>query len=143
MNLGREIIKPFNLILISSMAFNVAFADKPKKCPSVSDLKKIMVKLSDVFEKEPGTQKCCTANGFPYWEKGRWGVVEFIDSYGTENTWAVSLHDVSADNAEEALKSTNYGLLELRFAYGPANNFGHWYCSYYSSQGDVAVWLRN
>ena len=120
-----------------------ASSQKPTKCPSVSALQTIRIQKNDLFEIKPGRWTCCNANGFPYYVDGTWGMRKFVSHYDTNDKWAFSLHEIQANSAEESLKKFNKDLYTLTFAYGPTKAMQSWYCSYFSSSGDVGVWLRD
>lgn len=123
-----------------ALASNPAQVTKPNKCPGIAALQSIHIQKSDLIEIEHERWDCCTADGHRYHVDGKWAVREYISHYDTNDQWALSLHDVIANNAEEALQETNKGLSTLTFAYGPSNYMGHWSCGYYSAVGDAAAW---
>lgn len=122
-------------------AGSAALIDKPESCPTVRELKNLHVTLGDIIETIPGRDVCCDASGFPYHEDGTWESRPFEGKFGTHDKWKLKFPPIVAKNAKDALREFNNSLSTLTFAYGPANEFGHWYCEYNSSAKGLVAWL--
>lgn len=145
MKLIAHYFVPTLLLITCTNSLSIASANtqvstpKPETCPSAASLQTLRIQLSDLIEVKPSRTECCTANGFPYHVNGTWSTRNFIGQYGTNHQWSISLYEFDANTAEDALKKANQILASLNFAYGPSYYFGHWGCTYHSSDRDVGV----
>lgn len=128
-----------NFILPVVLSSNAAFATKPEQCPSAAALQNSSIQKEDLIEITPPRTTCCTTSGFPYTLDGEWGIKQYINNFGTNGSWSLGLHNVIANNREEAFPKMINGLATLKFASGPYSYMGRWSCRYYSYWGDVGV----
>lgn len=129
-------------IISTIFTMSNGWASKPEKCPSVGALQTLVVQKADLVEVEKEKWKCCTANGFPDHVDGVWRTRGFHSIFSTNDPWVVQWHYIRANTVDQVLLHVTKTLATLTLTYGPTNEYGHFYCSYRSVNGDTDIWNR-
>lgn len=122
------LIKYFLALSICYIPLAQSGTEKPI-CPTALSIQTTVYQFADFQEKKQGHMDCCTASGFPYWVTGEWSF-DAKHSFDTNGIWNLVSSTIYVDSYEEAFKTINQRLIELRSPRGPYQEMGVWYCNY-------------
>lgn len=97
-------------------------------CPTAKDFENFSLKKQDLYEAVSPGQRCCTANGFPYFQEGEWSVQTTFVKQGAD-TWALASRFFRGRSIKEALIELNNLFLQLPQP-RVYTEMGHWVCDY-------------